>query len=100
MCRKYFILFFLFFLELTILMQNLMLRLVCNIERFLFWRNTFEKNPDTSIYPASMTKIMTSIIAFDLIKSGDLSFDDKFIISEKANETICFWFFLNVYYGR
>jgi D-alanyl-D-alanine carboxypeptidase (penicillin-binding protein 5/6) len=31
-----------------------------------------------------MTKIMTSIIAFDLIKSGDLSLDDKFIISEKA----------------
>jgi len=31
-----------------------------------------------------MTKIMTSIIAFYLIKSGDLSLDDKFIISEKA----------------
>ena len=31
-----------------------------------------------------MTKIMTSIIAFDLIKSGDLSLDDKFIVSEKA----------------
>ena len=37
-----------------------------------------------SIYPASMTKIMTSIIAFDLIKSGDLQLDEKFIISEKA----------------
>ena len=44
----------------------------------------YEKDPDRSIYPASMTKIMTSIIAFDLIKSGDLSLDDKFIISEKA----------------
>jgi len=31
-----------------------------------------------------MTKIMTSIIAFDLIKSGDLRLDEKFIISEKA----------------
>ena len=31
-----------------------------------------------------MTKIMTSIIAFDLLKSGDISLDDKFIISEKA----------------
>jgi D-alanyl-D-alanine carboxypeptidase (penicillin-binding protein 5/6) len=31
-----------------------------------------------------MTKIMTSIIAFDLIKSGDLKLDEKFIISEKA----------------
>ena len=44
----------------------------------------YEKEPDRSIYPASMTKIMTSIIAFDLIKSGDLSLDEKFIISEKA----------------
>ena len=35
-------------------------------------------------YPASMTKIMTSIIAFDLIKSGDLNLDDKFIVSENA----------------
>ena len=44
----------------------------------------YEKEPNRSIYPASMTKIMTSIIAFDLIKSGDLSLDEKFIISEKA----------------
>jgi len=44
----------------------------------------YEKNPDTSIYPASMTKIMTAIIAFDLIKSGDLKLNEKFIISEKA----------------
>ena len=44
----------------------------------------FEKEPDLSIYPASMTKIMTSIIAFDLIKSGDLNLNEKFIISEKA----------------
>tara|TARA_B100001093_G_scaffold443868_1_gene446497 strand:+ start:2542 stop:3693 length:1152 start_codon:yes stop_codon:yes gene_type:complete len=44
----------------------------------------YEKEADISIYPASMTKIMTTIIAFDLIKSGDLNLDDKFIISEKA----------------
>tara|TARA_B110000444_G_C18702888_1_gene529837 strand:- start:18 stop:1007 length:990 start_codon:yes stop_codon:yes gene_type:complete len=31
-----------------------------------------------------MTKIMTSIIAFDLIKSGDLNLNDKFLVSEKA----------------
>ena len=31
-----------------------------------------------------MTKIMTSIIAFDLIKSGDLKLDEKFLVSEKA----------------
>ena len=44
----------------------------------------YEKNADKSIYPASMTKIMTAIIAFDLIKSGDIKLDEKFIISEKA----------------
>ena len=44
----------------------------------------YEKEADISIYPASMTKIMTAIIAFDLIKTGDLSLDEKFIISEKA----------------
>ena len=44
----------------------------------------FEKNADQSIYPASMTKIMTSIIAFELIKKGDLNLTDKFMISENA----------------
>ena len=44
----------------------------------------YEKEADMSIYPASMTKIMTAIIVFDLIKSGDLNLNDKFIISEKA----------------
>ena len=44
----------------------------------------YEKEADISIYPASMTKIMTAIIAFDLIKSGDLRLNEKFIISEKA----------------
>ena len=42
----------------------------------------YEKNADASIYPASMTKIMTAIVAFDLIKSGDLSLDDNFIDCE------------------
>ena len=44
----------------------------------------YEKDSDREIYPASMTKIMTSIIAFDLIKKGDLSLDDKFMISENS----------------
>ena len=44
----------------------------------------FEKNPDLQIFPASMTKIMTSIVAFDLIKQGQLSLDDKFFVSENA----------------
>ena len=44
----------------------------------------YEMDPDAQIYPASMTKIMTSIIAFDLIKKNKLSLNDKFIISENA----------------
>ena len=44
----------------------------------------YEKDPDKSIYPASMTKIMTAIIAFDLIRSGDLNLSEKFLISENA----------------
>ena len=44
----------------------------------------FEKDADRKIFPASMTKIMTSIIAFDLIKNGELSLNDKFIVSENA----------------
>jgi len=44
----------------------------------------FEKDADRSIYPASMTKIMTTIVAFDLIERGDLSLDDKFFVSENA----------------
>jgi D-alanyl-D-alanine carboxypeptidase (penicillin-binding protein 5/6) len=44
----------------------------------------FELDPDAQIYPASMTKIMTSIVAFDLLKKNKLSLDDKFTISENA----------------
>tara|TARA_Y100000768_G_scaffold257517_1_gene195796 strand:- start:4318 stop:5466 length:1149 start_codon:yes stop_codon:yes gene_type:complete len=44
----------------------------------------FELDPDAQIYPASMTKIMTSIVAFDLINQNKLSLDDKFVVSENA----------------
>ena len=44
----------------------------------------FELEPNAKIYPASMTKIMTAIVAFDLLKKNKLSLDDKFIISENA----------------
>ena len=44
----------------------------------------FELDPDAQIYPASMTKIMTAIIAFDLIKENKLSLDDQFTVSENA----------------
>ena len=44
----------------------------------------FELDPEAKIYPASMTKIMTSIIAFDLLKKNKLSLDDLFTVSENA----------------
>ena len=54
------------------------------LQDYLSGEILYEKDPDMSIYPASMTKIMTSIIAFDLIKKGQLSMDDKFFVSENA----------------
>lgn len=44
----------------------------------------FKKNESLKISPASLTKIMTSIIAFDLIKKGELKLDEKIIVSTKA----------------
>ena len=44
----------------------------------------YESDADAQIYPASMTKIMTSIIAFDLLKKNKLSLDDMFVVSENA----------------
>ena len=54
------------------------------LQDYLSGKILYEKDPDKSIYPASMTKIMTTIIAFDLIKNGDLNLDEKFLISENA----------------
>ena len=44
----------------------------------------YEKESDGKIYPASMTKIMTAIVAFDLLKKGETSLDELITISEKA----------------
>ena len=54
------------------------------LQDYLSGEILYEKEADMSIYPASMTKIMTSIIAFDLIKKGQLSLDEKFLVSENA----------------
>tara|TARA_B100000963_G_scaffold361443_1_gene396900 strand:+ start:1654 stop:2793 length:1140 start_codon:yes stop_codon:yes gene_type:complete len=43
-----------------------------------------KKNETEKISPASITKIMTTIIAFDLIKKGELKLDEKISISKKA----------------
>ena len=39
---------------------------------------------DTPIPPASMSKLMTIYIAFEQLKDGSLSLDDKFLVSRKA----------------
>ena len=44
----------------------------------------FEKDADSKIYPASMTKIMTSIVVFDLLKKGETTLDEMITISENA----------------
>ncbi len=54
------------------------------VQDYLSGKILFEKDADRQIFPASMTKIMTSIIAFDLLKSGELSLDEKFFVSENA----------------
>jgi D-alanyl-D-alanine carboxypeptidase (penicillin-binding protein 5/6) len=54
------------------------------LQDFMSGAILYEKDADKLIYPASMTKIMTAIIAFDLLKSGDLKLEEKFIVSEKA----------------
>jgi len=88
-------------------MKKIIYKYICKVLLFLIWFNPlnaafeikastailqdylsgeilYEKDADLQIYPASMTKIMTSIIAFELIKKKDLSLDDKFIVSENA----------------
>ena len=50
------------------------------VQDYLSGKILFEKDADRQIFPASMTKIMTSIIAFDLLKSGELSLEDKFLV--------------------
>ena len=44
----------------------------------------YEEEADLQIYPASMTKIMTTIVVFDLLNSKKLSLSDEFVISENA----------------
>lgn len=43
-----------------------------------------EKNADTPMPPASMSKLMTVYMVFERLKAGRLSLDDKFQVSAKA----------------
>lgn len=44
----------------------------------------FEKNADQKIPPASMAKMMTVYVAFDLIQKGKLKLDDTFRVNEET----------------
>ena len=44
----------------------------------------YELQPNHSIHPASMTKIMTAIVVFDMLIENIISLEDKVTISEKA----------------
>ena len=85
---KIFLIKILFFL---ILINNSLLNAEINIkvktaimQDFLSGKILYEKDSDISIYPASMTKIMTTIIAFELLQNGEITLGEKFVISEKA----------------
>jgi D-alanyl-D-alanine carboxypeptidase (penicillin-binding protein 5/6) len=85
MFKKIYFLILLFLLSISNSYSNIEIKArTAILQDFLSGEILYEKDPDIQIYPASMTKIMTSIVAFDLIKSGNLSLDDKFIVSEKA----------------
>ena len=85
MIKRFFFTFFIYFISVPFTHANIEVKArTAILQDFSSGEILYEKEPDRSIYPASMTKIMTSIIAFDLIKSGDLTLDEKFLISEKA----------------
>lgn len=44
----------------------------------------FEKNADTIMYPSSMTKIMTALVAFEDLKQGKITLSQTLPVSEKA----------------
>ena len=54
------------------------------LQDYLSGEILYEKDADRKIFPASMTKIMTAIITFDLLKKEELMLDDKFFVSENA----------------
>jgi D-alanyl-D-alanine carboxypeptidase (penicillin-binding protein 5/6) len=47
-------------------------------------RVLFEKNADQPVPPASMSKLMTMIMVFEALRSGTLTLDQKFKVSQDA----------------
>ena len=44
----------------------------------------YEKDAESPMFPASMSKIMTSVLVFDELRAGRLQLDSTFRVSEKA----------------
>ena len=85
---KYFKIFIVFFIFLLFL-QKAYSKIEVDVNHVIIQDHLsgeilYEKNADDKIYPASMTKIMTTIITFDLLKAGETSLDELITISEKA----------------
>ena len=77
--------FFLFFFSTTLVFANVNIQArTAILVDYHSDEVLFELEPDTQIYPASMTKIMTAIVTIDLIEKNKISLEDKFIISENA----------------
>ena len=62
---------FLFFENISFSKINIKAKSII-LQDYLSGEILFEKEADLSIYPASMTKIMTSIVAFELMDTGRL----------------------------
>ena len=84
MIKLFFFIFFILFTFTSKAAEFVLDAKTAILQDYLSGEILYEKEPDMSIYPASMTKIMTSISAFDLIKKGQLNLDEKFIVSENA----------------
>ena len=79
----YFLLFFLFLNQNVYSKIDIDARNVILVDH-LSGKILYEKDADDKIYPASMTKIMTTIVVFELIKKGETSLDEMITISENA----------------
>tara|TARA_B110000444_G_C18783855_1_gene568860 strand:+ start:339 stop:1490 length:1152 start_codon:yes stop_codon:yes gene_type:complete len=80
---KYFIIFFIISIEILHANPKIKARTAILVD-YQSGKILYELEPDHSIHPASMTKIMTAIVAFDLLTKEKISLDDKVSISEKA----------------
>ena len=80
---KIFIIFIFFPINVALANPNIQARTAILIDHHT-GKILYELQPDHSIHPASMTKIMTTIVVFDLLAEDKISLNDKVSISEKA----------------